>query len=120
MKPSVILPPFNSEGSLPETMASLEGLTEWTERHNRWADAEVSELLDGASFGSVQPNILRNPMEKKRFLRKVYNDAPLFIRPFPLFFYRYFTRLGFLDGVEAFLCASSFWFRFLQASGFAF
>lgn len=90
-------------------------LTEWTARHNRWADAEVSELLDSGSAGRVQPNALGNPVEKKRFLRKVYNDTPLFIRPFTLFFYRYFIRLGFLDGVEGliFFVLQTFWFRFL-------
>jgi glycosyltransferase involved in cell wall biosynthesis len=111
---------FYCEGA----MAQLQGmmiddirmpLTEWTARHNRWADAEVSELLSCETGGRVQPNLRGNLVEKKRFLRKLYNDAPLFIRPFALFFYRYFIRLGFLDGMEGFIffVLQTFWFRFL-------
>jgi glycosyltransferase involved in cell wall biosynthesis len=90
-------------------------LTEWTARHNRWADAEVSELLSRENGGRVQPNLRGNPVERKRFLRKLYNGAPLFIRPFTLFLYRYIIRLGFLDGVEGFIffVLQTFWFRFL-------
>jgi hypothetical protein len=40
---------------------------------------------------------------------------PLFVRPFVLFVYRYFFRLGFLDGTEGliFWVLQTFWFRFL-------
>lgn len=40
---------------------------------------------------------------------------PLFVRAFGLFFYRYFLRLGFLDGTEGFIywVLQTFWFRFL-------
>jgi hypothetical protein len=40
---------------------------------------------------------------------------PLFVRPFALFVYRYFFRLGFLDGTEGFIfwVLQTFWFRFL-------
>jgi hypothetical protein len=39
----------------------------------------------------------------------------LFVRPFALFFYRYFLRLGFLDGCPGFIfwTLQTFWFRFL-------
>ncbi len=37
------------------------------------------------------------------------------MRAFGLFFYRYFLRLGFLDGKEGFIffVLQTFWFRFL-------
>jgi len=90
-------------------------LTEWTARHNRWSDAEVTELASGETSGRVQPNLRGNPVERKRFLRKLYDSTPLFFRPFSLFFYRYFVRLGFLDGMEGFIffVLQTFWFRFL-------
>ena len=90
-------------------------LSEWTARHNRWADAEVRELLSGERSGRVQGNLQGNPVEKKRALRKIYEKTPLFVRPFALFFYRYVVRLGFLDGIEGFIffVLQSFWFRFL-------
>jgi len=91
-------------------------LTEWTFRHNRWADAEVDQQLSGAAGEeSVKADAKGNAIERKRHLRKLYNDAPLFVRPFGLFFYRYFLRLGFLDGKEGliFFVLQTFWFRFL-------
>jgi hypothetical protein len=91
-------------------------LTEWTFRHNRWADAEVDQQLSGAAGEeSVKADAKGNAIERKRHLRKLYNEAPLFVRPFGLFFYRYFLRLGFLDGTEGliFFVLQTFWFRFL-------
>jgi hypothetical protein len=90
-------------------------LTEWTFRHNRWADAEVEEQSALRQDGRIQARLSGNPVERKRYLRQLYNNAPLFVRPFGLFFYRYFLRLGFLDGAEGFIfyVLQTFWFRFL-------
>jgi glycosyltransferase involved in cell wall biosynthesis len=90
-------------------------LTEWIARHNRWADAEVAELDCGETAGRVQPDAQGNPAERKRFLREKYNRMPLFFRAFALFVYRYFFRLGILDGVEGliFWVLQTFWFHFL-------
>jgi glycosyltransferase involved in cell wall biosynthesis len=90
-------------------------LSEWTSRHNRWSDAEVLEQTAAREGIRIRPRFWGNPVERKRFLRGLYNDAPLFVRPFALFFYRYFLRLGFLDGREGFIfwTLQTFWFRFL-------
>lgn len=90
-------------------------LGEWISRHNQWADAEVRELSEVNSTKRIQPDIGGNPVEKKRFLRNLYNAMPLFFRPLVLFIYRYFLRLGFLDGTEGliFFILQAFWFRFL-------
>ena len=90
-------------------------LSEWTARHNRWSDAEVMEQTAALEGVRIRPRFWGNPVERKRFLRGLYNDAPLFVRPFALFFYRYFLRLGFLDGREGFIfwTLQTFWFRFL-------
>ena len=106
-----------TSGRLPGVMIDdiRMPLTEWTTRHNRWADGEVAELESGESGGRLQPQAFGNPAQQKRFLRKQYNRMPLFVRPFLLFFYRYFVRLGFLDGTEGFIfwVLQTFWFRFL-------
>jgi len=90
-------------------------LTEWTARHNRWADGEVAELDEQNSTGRLQPDARGNPAQRKRYLRQKYNQLPLFVRPFGLFAYRFFFRLGFLDGTEGFIfwVLQTFWFRFL-------
>lgn len=90
-------------------------LTEWTARHNRWSDAEMEELSAKENEGRIEARLGGNPVERKRYMRRLYNDTPLFVRPFVLFFYRYFLRLGFLDGTEGFIfyVLQTFWFRFL-------
>jgi len=90
-------------------------LTEWISRHNRWADAEVDELMKPGIGHVITGQIHGNPVEKKRALRGFYYLMPLLIRPFLLFLYRYVFRLGFLDGREGliFFVLQTFWFRFL-------
>ena len=90
-------------------------LTEWTSRHNRWADAEADELLSPSESGVIEGRFAGNPVERKRALRGRYNRAPLFLRALGLFFYRYVLRLGFLDGKPGliFFVLQTFWFRFL-------
>lgn len=95
-------------------------LSEWTARHNVWSDAEVDEMElcmagEGRRPGLVNSNVFGNPVERKRALRGGYNSAPVFIRAIALFIYRYFIRLGFLDGKPGliFFTLQTFWFRFL-------
>ena len=93
-------------------------LTEWTARHNRWTDAEVREQMKGDSAAhreQVTGRLGGTVVEKKRYLRNIYNNAPYFVRPVGLFLYRYFIRLGILDGMEGliFWTLQTFWFRFL-------
>ena len=86
---------------------------EWTARHNRWADAEVEEILNPSA--NVVAAGGDTPVARKRAQRGWYNRAPLFLRAFLLFLYRYVVRLGFLDGKEGliFYVLQTFWFRFL-------
>jgi glycosyltransferase involved in cell wall biosynthesis len=90
-------------------------LSEWTRRHNLWSDAEVRELTAGIAEGRIKGKLFGNSIERKRLQRGFYNSLPLFVRPFALFFYRYFLRFGCLDGREGlvFCVLQTFWFRFL-------
>ena len=90
-------------------------LSEWTTRHNRWSDAEVEEQTTVSGSLRIEPRFWGNAIERKRYLRGLYNNSPLFVRPYGLFVYRYLLRLGFLDGKEGFIfwTLQTFWFRFL-------
>jgi glycosyltransferase involved in cell wall biosynthesis len=93
-----------------------DSLTKWTDRHNRWASLEASELASTEDRSQVAPRLAGTPIERKRFLRtNVYRRFPLFVRPFLLFLFDYIIRLGFLDGVPGliFHVLQRFWFRFL-------
>jgi len=89
----------------------------WLQRHIRWAELEARQSLSNDRGGvTVRPKALGNPIERKRWLRnQVYDRAPLFLRGLGYWFYRYFFRLGFLDGKEGFIFhfLQGLWFRLL-------
>jgi len=95
-------------------------LTFWTDKHNKYASREVLDVLskqDGNGEGERLPARLGGSQAQSRRWVKdnVYARVPLFVRPFCYFLYRYFIRLGFLDGKEGliFHFLQGFWYRFL-------
>lgn len=92
-------------------------LTVWLMRQARWGAAEAAEELAGeeATSGRLIGRVNGTPIERRRWLRTaVYGRAPLFLRAFAYFVYRYFIRLGFLDGTEGLI------FHFMQGCVFRF
>jgi glycosyltransferase involved in cell wall biosynthesis len=93
-------------------------LNTWTVRHVRWAELEASEMMSKENVGDdrVRAAFFGNPIQRRRWLREdLYSRGPLFVRPFLYWWYRYFLRLGFLDGKEGliFHFLQGCWFRFL-------
>jgi glycosyltransferase involved in cell wall biosynthesis len=91
-------------------------LSEWTSRHNRWSQLEAEEIVVPApSKLEIAPNVLGNPIERKRASKVWYYRGPMFLRSLSYFLYRYIVRLGFLDGPEGLIyhTLQGFWFRFL-------
>lgn len=91
-------------------------LKEWTERHNRWSDAEVAEILHPTQEGVIEGKLRGGtPMQMKRALRGLFLRVPPFVRSLGFFIYRYFLRLGFLDGRPGLIynVLQTFWYRFL-------
>ena len=85
--------------------ASLMTLTEWTAKHNWYATREAIELLTIECQKHSPQQILNIGTHSAgvRAKKLKYARLPLFWRAFALFVYRYFFRLGFLDGKEGFL-----------------
>lgn len=91
-----------------------KGLTFWTDKHNRYADREVKDLL--AIEASRTASSLEGQAGQRRWLKEnLYARSPLFLRAFLYWFYRYVIRLGFLDGIPGlvFHFLQGFWYRFL-------
>ena len=98
---------------------NLNSLTQWIEKHNNYSTREAIEFLVN-KFNLKQidtiANFWGNKTERKRWLKeKFYFKLPLFVRPFLYYLYRYFLKLGFLDGKEGFIYhfLQGFWYRFL-------
>jgi glycosyltransferase involved in cell wall biosynthesis len=98
---------------------NLNNITWWTQKHNNYATREAIDLLNiEHNFNKgilVSPNLWGSQEEKKRYLKLKYAQIPLFIRPFLYFVYRYFFKLGFLDGKAGIIWhfLQGFWYRFL-------
>jgi glycosyltransferase involved in cell wall biosynthesis len=98
---------------------NLNNLTWWTQKHNLYAINEVIDLLNMKysfrQIETVEPNLFGSQEQRTRFIKLRYATLPLFLRPFLYFIYRYFIRLGFLDGKQGFMWhfLQGFWYRFL-------
>ena len=95
-----------------------KGLTFWTDKHNRYADREVKDLL--GMMVDEQDNVLNtnqlSQASQRRWVKKnFYGRSPLFFRAFIYFLMRYIIGLGFLDGTQGliFHFLQGFWYRFL-------
>jgi len=77
-------------------------LTWWTEKHNNYATREAIDILniiyDFKKHDGVEPNLIGTQEQRKRWLKIRYASMPLFLRPILYFIWRYFLKLGFLDG----------------------
>jgi glycosyltransferase involved in cell wall biosynthesis len=97
---------------------NLNNVTWWTAKHNQYASREAVDLLmhrdrKGEVADTAQLNFQAG---MKRWMKqKVYARLPLGLRALLYFLYRYFLRLGFLDGGQgfAFHFLQGFWYRFL-------
>lgn len=87
------------------------------EKHAKFASELAAEELErrtGLQY-LVKPSLFGNADQRTLWLKTLWLRFPLYTRPFLLFFYRYFLRLGFLDGKEGFIFyfMQSFWFRLM-------
>lgn len=107
--PSLVL-----KGDIIDTIT--DSLANFTERHNKWSTLEAQDALNLKSMSrTIKPDKNGNPMEQRRYLRLKYYSYPIFWRCTFYFLYRYFFKLGFLDGKQGliFHFLQGFWFRFL-------
>jgi glycosyltransferase involved in cell wall biosynthesis len=90
----------------------------WIAKHIRYAVLQAKQELNGCSRDSdsgVKASLSGSPDERTEFLKRLWHRLPLYLRPALLFAYRYFFRLGFLDGKQGlvFHFLQSFWYRML-------
>lgn len=96
----------------------FKGLHEWIDKHNKYSVRECQDYFERkeAHEEQIKGNLTGNQRQRKRFLKNgVYYNLPLFLRAHLYFIYRYYIRLGFLDGKEGkiFCFLQAYWYRFL-------
>lgn len=77
---------------------NVESLSRYIQKHDEYSNWEARVLLQGErSTGELTPSLSGTQAQRRRWLKKRLYALPG--SPVLLFFYRYFLRLGFLDGV---------------------
>ena len=80
--------------------ANSKSLADWLDKHNRYSSLEAGCLIQNNLTGEIQSKFWGNPIERRKFLRKLFESSPF--RATLLFLYHYIFRLGFLDGKAGF------------------
>ena len=105
-------------GYLEEENEKENRILFYLDKHLRYADAFARDELQRRREGirwKLQPRFFGTPDERTLWLKSRYYRAPLYVRPWIYFLYRYFVLLGFLDGKQGFIFhfLQAFWFRFV-------
>jgi hypothetical protein len=90
----------------PMLHEDFKDLSHFIDRHNRYStwDARMrAGLKRGESNQSIDARLMGTPVERKRWLKRVWVRLPA--RPLLRFLYMYVLRAGFLDGYPGFLYA---------------
>lgn len=98
----------------------IKSLSWWIDKHNWYSDREVLDYLDKVNQlkqnRTVKPNLLGSASERKRWLKyNLYYKLPGSLRARLYYIYRYYFRMGFLDGKEGkiFTFLQAYWYRYL-------
>lgn len=88
---------------------AFRGLTFFTNKCNWYSTREAMDYFEQKKVSN------KNASLKTRIKMEVYYRLPLGIRSWAYYFYRYYIRLGFLDGKEGkiFAFLHAYWYRFL-------
>lgn len=99
---------------------NLNHIDWWIKKHNDYATREMIDLLNLKYGFMINDNAIFDQQtgqtKIKRWVKQaIYTKLPFFIRPTLYFVYRYFLRLGFLDGTKgfAFHFMQGYWYRCL-------
>lgn len=93
-----------------------KGLEWWTNKHNWYSNKEVEDYRRKQVEVINHEGASGKQAKRKRFIKENgYYKLPLFLRAHIYFIYRYYIRLGFLDGKEGkiYHFLQAYWYRFL-------
>ncbi len=88
-------------------------LNAWIDKHNKYSSREVKDYFLNTNKESKQ---LNKSAKIKRFIKfNIYYKLPLGTRAHLYYLYRYYFKMGFLDGKEGkiFAFMQAYWYRFL-------
>ena len=92
---------------------AIKNITNWIAKHNWYSTRTMQDYFEFDDAESASTLAKGSTMQQKRKQKALYYKAPIFIRPFILFLWRYVFKLGFLDGKAGFIyhIMLNFWYR---------
>lgn len=90
-------------------------LTYWIDKHNRYASREVLDYYQFRQDASDGKELDEKARRKRKIKYGIYYKLPLGFRAHLYYWYRYYFKLGFLDGKEGKIYAfmQAYWYRYL-------
>lgn len=99
---------------------NIKDLSWWISKYNWYSDREVYEVLNLEKLKNegklIQPKLFGKYYERKRWLKeKIYLKFSPSVRAYLYYLYRFYFKLGFLDGREGkiYHFLQAYWYRFL-------
>lgn len=105
-------------GAILEHNLKEDDIDFWIDKHQKFSTRmAIEEVLRRSGYvrWSISPRLFGTTDEQMAWLKSRWYRMPLFVRPFVYFAYRYFVRLGCLDGLNGFVFhfLQAFWFRLI-------
>ncbi|MEY8675311.1 glycosyltransferase family 2 protein [Thomasclavelia cocleata] len=90
-------------------------LNVWIDKHNKYSSREVEDYFTCADKSENDIKLNKSAKIKRYIKLKIYYKLPLGTRAHLYYIYRYYFKLGFLDGKEGkiFAFMQAYWYRFL-------
>lgn len=97
---------------------NLNSFSWWIDKHNKYASLEAFEFIKKDLTNKTHKPSQKHDISTSRtkfFKDNIFYKLPAGIRSFAYFFYRYFIKFGFLDGIQGlnFHFFQGFWYRYL-------
>lgn len=92
-----------------------KGLTMYVNKHNWYSSREVLDYIESKKVSQINEQLEPRARFKRKMKYGLYYKLPMGFRAWIYYFYRYYIRLGFLDGREGKIYAflQAYWYRFL-------
>ena len=87
---------------------NINPLEWWISKHNKYSTNEVLDMIKTKTGTELNSSLFGTHDSRRRYFKKLYQKLPSLSRAWLFFIYRYFFRLGFLDGYQGFI------FHFMQ------
>lgn len=92
-----------------------KGLSKYINKHNWYSSREVLDYIESKSTSQYNEKLEPKARIKRKVKYGIYYKLPIGIRAWLYYFYRYYLKMGFLDGKEGKIYAflQAYWYRFL-------